>query len=153
MGLMKTFERQLLAALALVLVCAPPRSGCAQNASEPRVFSAAKAEFEDGSYALSEKEMGEFVRKFPGSPLVPEAILYQARASLKQQKLKVAVDLLSTNATLAGPLADQYRYWLANTYLDSTNYQAAGDAFASLIRDFSTSPRLLAASYGEALVR
>ncbi len=153
MGMMRTFERQLLAALALVFLCAPPMSAGAQNVSEARVFAAAKAEFEDGSYALSEKEMGEFVRKFPGSSLVPEAILYQARASLKQQKLKVAVDLLSTNATLAGPLADQYRYWLANAHLDSTNYPAAAEAFASLIRDFPTSPRLLAASYGEALVR
>jgi len=153
MGVMKTFERQLLALLALILVCALPRSGGAQNASEPRMFAAAKAEFEDGSYALSENDMVEFVRKFPGSALVPEAILYQARASLKQQKLKAAVDLLSTNATLAGPLADQYRYWLANAYLESTNFPAAAETFASLIRDFSTSPRLLAASYGEALVR
>ncbi len=149
----KRIKKLLLWALAFICSCALPPSASAQNVSEPRALSAAVQEFEDGSYALSEKELAEFIRKFPESADLPKAILYQARAAIAQQKFKIGVDLLSANASLAGPLADQYRYWLATAYLQGTNYQAAGDTFAALIRDFPQSPRLLAASYGEALVR
>ena len=144
-------EKLLLAAWALIFLYALALPASAQIASEARVFSAAVAEFDAGIFPLSEKEMGDFIRKFPESAHVPEAILYQARAAIEQQKFKLAVDLLSTNAPLAGQLGDQYRYWLGDAYLESTNYQTASATFASLIKDFTNSTRLLAASYNQAL--
>jgi len=143
----------LLAALALLFLCALPRPVGAQTASEAGAFNAAMKEFRAGIYPLSELELADFVRKFPESAHAPEAILFQARAAIEQQKFKVAVELLSTNAALAGPLADEYRYWLGDAHLLSTNFQAAGEAFASLITEFTNSTRLLAASYDEALIR
>jgi TolA-binding protein len=122
-------------------------------AAEKRAFAAAARAFEDGIYDRAEREFGEFVQKFPQAAQVPEAILFQARAALKLQKLHGAVDLLATNAGRAGPLADQYRYFEAEAHLQNSNYLAAADTFALLAREFTNSVRLLEASYGEALAR
>src|SRR4051812_34471706 len=104
-------EKLLVAGLALAFVWVLPLRLQAQGASELRAFNAAVAEFEDGSFVLAEKELADFIRTFPESARRPEAILYQAQAALKLQKFKAAAGLLSTNATAAGPLADQYRYF------------------------------------------
>src|SRR4051812_3880024 len=95
------FQKFVRTALALVFINLLSLRVHGQTPSESRAFAAAKAEFEDGSYALSEKELGEFIRNYPASPRIPEAILYQARAAIDQQKFKTGVDLLSTNAALA----------------------------------------------------
>ena len=143
----------LKSAFLLFLTVALPFTGSGQGASESRAFGAAMRDFNVGIYPLAEKELSDFIRMFPQSAQLPEAILFQAQAALKQQKYKIAVELLRTNATLAGLLADQYRYYLGQAHLEGTNYQAAAAVFSSLIRDFPNSPRLLAASYGEAQAR
>jgi TolA-binding protein len=120
---------------------------------ETRAFDAAARAFEDGVFDLAEKEFAAFIQTFPASPRVSEAILYRARAALRQQQTRAATDLLTTNATRAAALADQYQYWLAEAHRQSTNYQAAAQGFAKLIREFPNSTRLLEASYGEALAR
>src|SRR5580765_2600507 len=91
----------LLAVLLGVLVSASPASLCAQGASESRLFSAGLKEFEDGSYGLAERALADFISAFPQSTHIAEAILYEARAALKQQKFAAAVGLLSTNAATA----------------------------------------------------
>jgi TolA-binding protein len=120
---------------------------------ETRAFEAAARAFEDGVFDLAEKEFAAFIQTFPASPRVTEAILYRARAALRQQQARAATDLLTTNAARAGALADQYQYWLAEAHRQSTNYQAAAQGFAKLVREFPNSTRLLEASYGEALAR
>ncbi|MCI0745128.1 MAG: outer membrane protein assembly factor BamD [Verrucomicrobia subdivision 3 bacterium] len=128
---------------------------CTANAQTPesRVYDAALHAYEDGIFDLAEREFAAFVQTYPNSPRVPEAILYRARAALRQQHAKVALDILSTNAHRAGDFADQYRYWIGEAHRQDTNYQAAAETFARLIQDFPASPRLLDASYGEALAR
>jgi TolA-binding protein len=120
---------------------------------ETRAYEAAVRAFEDGVFDLAEKDFAAFIQTYPASPRLPEAILYRARAALRQQQVKLASDLLTTNATRAGPLADQFQYWLAEVKRQGTNYQAAAELFARLVRDFPNSPRLLEATYGEALAR
>lgn len=129
------------------------RLSMAQDTAESRHFQAAVRGFQTGAYAWAEAEFARFVEQFPASPLLAEAVLYQARAALEQQKLEAGIQLLTTNLARAGTLADAYRYWLGKAYLDSANYPTAAAAFAQLIRDFPQSPRLLEASYGEALAR
>jgi len=126
---------------------------CAQTAEEMRLFNAAALGFEDGNYSWAERQFAEFIQKFPQSMRLPEAILFQARAALEQQKLKVAVDLLSAHMSKADRWADQYRYWLAQAHTQGTNYPAAAETFAQLIKEFPASSRLLEASYGEAKAR
>ncbi len=125
----------------------------AQESAESRAFKAATNAFHDGIYERAEREFAEYAQKFPDSPRLPEAILFQARAAIKQQKAKSAVDLLTAALPKAGGLADQYRYWLAEAQLENGSFQAAAAAFERLIQDQPSSVLLLEASYGEALAR
>ena len=68
--------------MVLALLCLLPLRLLAQGASELRAFNAAMDEFDDASYALAEKEFADFIRAFPASAHLPEAILKQARAAL-----------------------------------------------------------------------
>jgi len=138
------------ACLALSLAGGPI---LAQENAESRAFKAATNAFHDGIYERAEREFAEYAQKFPDSPRLPESILFQAQAALKQQKAKSAVDLLTAAMPKAGGLADQYRYWLAEGQLENGNFQAAAAGFARLIQDQPSSVLLLEASYGEALAR
>lgn len=144
-------------ALALALVGLLSRSVPAQAptaAPEAQTaFDAAARAFQDGLYERAEKEFAEFALKNPEAPRAPEAVLFQARAALQQQKLTLAIDLLTNHLAKASSWADQYRYWLADAQARSGNNQAAADLLAQLIKDFPASPRLLEASYGEAKAR
>src|SRR5262245_65350587 len=80
-------------AFGLLVFCSVPPPLLAQTAEEARLFNAAALGFEDGNYAWAERQFGEFIQKFPQSSRLPEAILFQARAALEQQRPKVAVDL------------------------------------------------------------
>jgi TolA-binding protein len=135
----------------LLLVAVTPLR--AQDTPETRAFDAAARAFSTAVYDRAEREFADFVQNFPSSPHLPEALLYQAQAAMEQKKLAAAIELLNAHLAAAGPLADQYRYWLAKAHLQGTNYAAAAESFALLIKEFPQSPRLLEASYGEALAR
>jgi TolA-binding protein len=144
-------------AIALLRVLILLIGFCAITASaqtpETRAYDAAENAFRDRIPELADKYFREFIQAYPNSPRVPEAILYRARAALLRRDIAAATALLTTNAARATQLQDQYRYWLAETHREATNYTAAADTFASLVRDFPASPRVLEASYGEAVAR
>ena len=119
----------------------------------PPAFRAAAGKFTDGFYELAESEFAQFRQNFPESLRWPDAVLFEAQAALKQQKLPAAIGLLTAQMPKAGDRADQYRYWLAETHLRGSNYLAAAESFALLARDYTNSARLLEASYGEAKAR
>jgi TolA-binding protein len=147
---MRAHDRIFISFVALFLFSATFAFG---QTPETRAYEAAVRAFEDGVFDLAEKDFAAFIQTYATSPRIAEAILYRARAALRQQQTKAATDLLTTNSAYAGPLADQFQYWLAEAHRQSTNYQAAAEGFAKLVRDFPNSPRLLEASYGEALAR
>lgn len=129
------------------------RAAFGQSAEETRVFDAAVRSFQDAVYDRAEQQFAEFVRRFPASARVAEAILLQAQAAMQDNRLRTAIDLLSTNAARAGNLADQYRYRLAETYSRATNYLVAAETFGRIPQEFPASTRVLEAAYGEALAR
>jgi TolA-binding protein len=133
-----------------ILFCAPATHA---QTPEQRAYDAALNAFQDRIPELADKYFREFIQAYPNSPRVPEAILYRARAALLRRDIEAATGLLTTNAARATQLQDQYRYWLAETHREATNYTAAADTFASLVRDFPASARALEASYGEAVAR
>ena len=143
--------KQWFLILWLALSGAAPLPG--QDAAEVRMFSAAMRRFNDGLYEQAENEFAQFLQKFPETAQVADAVLYQARAALKQQKIAAAAALLAAQLPKAGLLTDQYRYWLAEAQLQSSNYLAAAESFALLAREHTNSARLLEASYGEAKAR
>ncbi|PYJ04230.1 MAG: hypothetical protein DME25_10305, partial [Verrucomicrobia bacterium] len=120
----------------------------AQETVESRAFKTAASLFQDGAYKLAEREFRRFVATYPQSPMLPEAILLQARAALAETNLAGAIALLNAHVGKAGPLTDQYRYRLATAYSQSSNYAAAADSFLQITHQFTNSPLLLEASYG-----
>jgi TolA-binding protein len=138
--------------LIFILVLFLAHTASAQT-PETRAYDAAVRAFQDRALELADKYFRDFLQAYPSSPRVPEAILYRARAALLRRDIEAATGLLTTNAARATQLQDQYRYWLAETHREATNYAAAADTFASLVQDFPASPRVLEASYGEAVAR
>jgi len=60
---------------------------------------------------------------------------------------------LTENQNRAGPLADEFRFWIAESRLHRGEFKTAADTFASLVRDFTNSPRRLRAVVEEASAR
>ena len=73
---------------------------------EDQAFQVAAKSFEGQFWARAEQEWRDFTIRFPLSPRVPEAVVYQARALVELQNHAGAVQLLQDNFGQAGALAD-----------------------------------------------
>src|SRR6266513_2915564 len=62
-------------------------------ADEQHAFEAAVRELSDGFYDVSEKHLKELVQIYTNSPHIPEAILLQAEAQVKQTHYTEAIAL------------------------------------------------------------
>ncbi len=125
----------------------------AQETAESRAFKNAARWYQTGVYDAAEREFRKFTADFPQSPMLAEAILFQARAALEQTNVARAISILTQQLPRAGLLTDQYRYRLGTAYLQSSNFTAAAESFALVVRQFPNSGLLLESSYGEALAR
>ena len=65
-------------------------------------------------------EFQKFATEFPQSPMLAEAVLFQARAALAQTNVARAIAILNQQLPKAGLLTDQYRYRLGTAYLQNT---------------------------------
>ena len=130
-----------------------PAPALAASGLDDRAFTNALKSFQGRAWELADKDFGLFVEKFPTSPQVPEAVLLQAQARIQARRPATAIALLQTNQPTAGPLADEYCFWLGEAQLAATNHLAAATEFARLAQEFPTSPRRGEAGYGEALAR
>src|SRR5271167_2855558 len=110
-GRMAFYRQCLLVLFALVLSCGRLS---AASAKEQTAYAAAVAAFQDEMWSRAETGFAQFVQKYPKSTNAPEAVLLQAQAQFKQGKLAAAIALLADPSHLAkaGPLADQYVYWI-----------------------------------------
>jgi len=139
--------------VATLLVALTPGALNAQESPESRAFKNAARWYETEVYDRAEREFQKFAADFPQSPMLAEAILFQARAALEQTNVAAAIAILSEHMPRAGLLTDQYRYRLGTAYLQSGNFAAAAGSFALIGRQFPNSTLLLEAGYGEALAR
>src|SRR5579862_1463340 len=122
----------------------------AAGAREERAYNAAANAFQDGMWGRAEVEFAEFAEKHPKSERVPEAVLMQAEADIKQAKFLQAIELLGAHESQAGKLADQYVFWLGEAQFQNEDYTAAAATFSRLVRDFAESSRRLDAVVNEA---
>lgn len=125
----------------------------AQETAESSAFKNAARWYQTGVYDAAEREFQKFATDFPQSPMLAEAVLFQARAALAQTNVARAIAILNQQLPKAGLLTDQYRYRLGTAYLQSSNFTAAAESFALIARQFPNSTLLLEFSYGEALAR
>lgn len=148
---MVCLHRCILIALAWLLVHAGELG--AATPEETRLLDAARESFRGGFFERAETEFGEFVRKFPESTGVPEAILFQAEARLERSNYDGAISLLSSNQAKASTLVDQYLFWLAEAHSRKGDLSAAANLFGQLATDYPGSARRLEACLAEASAR
>jgi len=123
----------------------------AATTQETRAFGNALKAFEDRKFDVAEKWMSDFVAKYPASEHRAEAILVTARSRYHQTNYTGAVQLLETELPQAGRLADQFRYWIAETSFERGDYADAAEKYRQLLVQFPQSTMKLQACYGQAL--
>ncbi len=138
----------LLAALVVTEL-----SALAAAQPESRAFDAAVQKLGAGFYQQAEADFADFSRKYPSSPLVTEAVLFQAEARIKLGNHSGALELLTSHQALSGKRADEYVFWQAEALSQKGDLQGGADAFGKLARDFPDSPRRLEATVREAMTR
>src|SRR5439155_4420010 len=121
--------------------------------AEDRAYDAAVRLYDGAAFDLAETELANFVKNYPDSENVPQAILLQAQSRFRQDKYDAALALLRERSGNAGKLADQYRYWTAECLFEKGDFAGAAAAFAQMLSDFPDSSRRLNASLGEAYAR
>jgi branched-chain amino acid transport system substrate-binding protein len=88
--------KRLLAAILVLLACAPTRTVTVGGREVPYEqaardeFAKAKAALDQGNYELAVKQFGAFVQSYPDSSLVDEALFRRAQALSKGGKLREA---------------------------------------------------------------
>lgn len=141
------FSRQLMLIL-FALVLSGGRLFAVTH--EQRDFTAAAAAFQDGMWSRAEVEFAQFIEKYPQSRSLPQAVLMQAQADFNQSKLLEAIKLLQDHEASAGPLADQYVYWIGQAQFQNEDYGDATNTFARLASAFPNSKWQLDAIVNEA---
>lgn len=138
--------------LGWLLVFLPPTLGADDAAADGAYQTAVKA-YQSKSFDFAEREFGEYASKFPQSSRLAEVILLRAQCRFELKKYDGVVELLTARLAGAGPLADQYRYLMAEAHFQKGNFESAAQAYADVLREFPNSPRRLASAYGEAFAR
>jgi len=87
--------------------------------AEARAYEAAVRLYDGAAFDLAETELANFIKNYPDSENVAQAILLQAQSRFRQNKYDAALALLRERSINAGKLADQYRYWIAECLLES----------------------------------
>ncbi|HEX7653722.1 MAG TPA: tetratricopeptide repeat protein, partial [Verrucomicrobiae bacterium] len=129
--------------LLLVLVLSGSRLAAASR--EERTFLAANADFQARMWGQAERDFDQFIRNYRHSTNLPLAVLLKAQAQYQQQKYPAVITLLSAHQAGAGPLADQYQEWIAESHFAASNYPAAAAAYRALARNYPASPAALSA--------
>ena len=137
-----------LMALTVLLACGSVVA--APTGKEQRAYNAAVEALRDGAWSRAEFEFQEFVRKYPKSELLADAVLYQAQALFQQTNSGGAVELLSSNLDRAGFLADEYLFWLAEARFQAGDYAAAAASYARVVNEFPASGRCVEACVSQA---
>jgi TolA-binding protein len=127
--------------------------GARAASAEARAYEAAVRLYDGAAFDLAEAELANFVKNYPDSENVAQAILLQAQSRFRQGKYDAALALLRERSNNAIKLADQYRYWIAECLYKKGDYAGAAAAFAQILSDFPDSSRRLNASLGEAYAR
>jgi TolA-binding protein len=137
--------------LTFCLLLLLPGAGMnAATQAETRAFNAAKEIFSDKLYSIAEVSFASFVTQHPSSDLRAEAVLFQAKSRLYQTNHAGAAKLLEEQLPQAGRLADQYHFWIAESFSLRGEFQAAADKFGELVTKYPDSSLFLEACCNQA---
>ena len=117
----------------------------AASTREQRAYDVAVSDFQHEAWSRADTEFGQFRSSYPNSTNLAAAVLYQGEARYKLGQFTDAITLLFTNRVNAGPLADEYRYWIGEAQFEGSNFNSSAVTLVSLARDFPESPLRLRA--------
>jgi TolA-binding protein len=133
---MAILRRWLLILSALVLGGGPL---FAASAREDRAYATAVAPFNDELWSRAATNFIEFIKKYPNSTNVPEAVLLLAQAEFKQNQFTNAIALLDRHKSAAGALADQYVYWTGEAQFQNGDFTNAAETWIGLAQKYPES--------------
>lgn len=129
-------------------------AGRAENrayTSAVKAFDDAVKAFNDEFWYVADKDLGQFLQKYPKSEYRTEALVRQAQARCKLGRGGEAVGLLLGQFAPNDRLADECEFWIGEGYFRSSNYLAAAESYDKLLKDHPNSSRSLTAAYNQAV--
>jgi TolA-binding protein len=139
--------RTLWPILALLFIAA--------TVEENNLYRIAQAAYNDGIYDLAERQLAEFLQKFPDSERADAVALQLAQAQLNQGKWRDAVRTLQ-DALARWPAEkrpDGFRFWLGEALLRGEKYAEAEARYTEVLEKFPRSAYRTQAHYGSALAQ
>jgi len=122
------------------------------KARADRLFTASVRSFQAGHWATSSRWFQELLDRHGNSPHRPVAVLLLGQALFQQGQHKEAYAVLSNDRLTAGPLVDEYLFWMAECRSAQGNLEAALQIYEELLRDHPNSRRALETALGVANV-
>ena len=120
--------------LVLLVLALGAGSGRAAGGREQRAYDEAVLAFHNGLWDLADLEFAQFAQKYPASPRLPAAGLFQAQAEFKLGKYAQCELLLTTRRAAAGTNADAYAYWIGEAQFQKGDFAAAAGTLESVPR-------------------
>lgn len=115
----------------------PPRT----SKPDEQLLSAAFRCFQGGHWGTSVRWLTEFIQRHPNSSRGPRAILLLGQSYFQQDSHREAYAVLFNGRLKAGPLADQYLFWMAECRMAQGNLEAAAQIYQELLRKHPESGR------------
>src|ERR1041384_929476 len=139
--------RRLWLTLAVLLLAATP-------ADESRLYRVAQAAFDDKLYDVAERQLVEFLQKYPLSERADNAQFLLAQAQLNQGKWQDAVKSLEEAMTRwPDKRPDAIRFWLAEALARGSKFADAQARYTEVADKFPHSPYHAQALYELAFVQ
>ena len=126
--------------------------GALSSDPDEKLYLSAARSFHGGHWSTSAIWMKELIDRYPNSSRRPKAALLLGQSYYKQKQYRQAYAVLSNNRLLAGNLADQYVYWMAESRLAHSSLDAADQIFGELLREFPDSSRRLESTISSAFI-
>ena len=112
---------------------------------DEKLYVAAVRCFQAGHWGTADRWLSELIQRHADSSRRPLAVLLKGQALYQQGKYRETYAALSNDRLAAGPLADEYLFWMAECRSAQGNLEAASQIYQELIREHSESRRVLEA--------
>ncbi len=124
----------------------------AASPEENKLFRVAQTAFQDGLYDFAERQLREFVEKFPASEKIHDARWLWAQSQIRQGKWQAAIQTLE-DGRVGTQAVDGYLFWTAEAQAAGEQYAPAQKLYEELIQRFPASDRRADAQFGLAFMQ
>jgi TolA-binding protein len=120
------------------------------RSAEEKEFDAARRDFLQGFYERAETNFAALAATYTNWTRLPEAILYQAKARLKQGNPGGAIELLTSTQSQAGKWTSDYQFLVAEAWMQKGDDRRATQELGAFIQQFPGSTNALRAATDQA---